>query len=74
MKVVQINAVYEYSSTGRTTMEMHEYLRSQGIESHVFCTNKSIPENNVNKIGNNRRSRIIFQEIHEETPNQIGGN
>lgn len=51
MKVVQINAVYEYSSTGRTTMEMHEYLRSQGIESHVFCTNKSIPENNVNKIG-----------------------
>lgn len=43
MKVVQINAVYEYSSTGRTTMEMHEYLCSQGIESHVFCTNKSIP-------------------------------
>lgn len=58
MKVVQINAVYEYSSTGRTTMEMHEYLRSQGIESHVFCTNKSIPENNVNKIGNNRDYKI----------------
>lgn len=58
MKVVQINAVYEYSSTGRTTMEMHEYLHSQGIESHVFCTNKSIPENNVNKIGNNRDYKI----------------
>ena len=40
MKIVQINAVYEYSSTGRTTMEMHEYLRSIGVESHVFCTNK----------------------------------
>ena len=58
MKVVQINAVYEYSSTGRTTMEMHEYLCSQGIESHVFCTNKSIPKNNVNKIGNNRDYKI----------------
>lgn len=58
MKVVQINAVYEFSSTGRTTMEMHEYLYSQGIESHVFCTNKSIPEINVNKIGNYRDYKI----------------
>ena len=37
MKIVQINCVYEYSSTGRTTMEMHEYCMSYGIESHVFC-------------------------------------
>lgn len=51
MKIVQINAVYEYSSTGRTTMELHEFLRLQGIESHVFCTNKNIPEINVYKIG-----------------------
>lgn len=51
MKIVQINAVYEYSSTGRTTMEMHEYLCSHGIDSYVFCTNKNIPEYNVFKIG-----------------------
>ena len=39
MKVVQINAVYEYSSTGRTTKEIHEYLCSQGIESFVAAKN-----------------------------------
>ena len=44
MKVIQINAVYEYSSTGRTTKEMHEYLISHGIESFVFCNNAHIPE------------------------------
>ena len=43
MKIVQVNAVYEYSSTGRNTMETHEYLRTLGHESYVFCTNKNIP-------------------------------
>lgn len=52
MKIVQINAFYEYSSTGRTTMEMHEYLHSQGFESYVFCSNKNIPEINVFQLGN----------------------
>lgn len=47
MKVVQINAVYEYSSTGRTTTEMHEYLCAKGIESYVFCTNQSNPSKNI---------------------------
>ncbi len=47
MKVVQINAVYEYSSTGRTSTEMHEYLRSKGVDSYVFCTNKSDVNNNI---------------------------
>lgn len=39
MKVLQINAVYEYSSTGRTTMELHQYLLSQGIDSYVAANN-----------------------------------
>lgn len=52
MKIVQINAVYEYSSTGRNTMEMHEYLRASGHDSYVFCTNKHIPEINVYQMGN----------------------
>lgn len=37
MKIIQINAVYKFASTGRTTMEMHEYCLQHGIESHVFC-------------------------------------
>ena len=52
MKVVQINAVYEYSSTGRTTTEMHEYFLEHDIDSYVFCTNMSIPEKNVYKFSN----------------------
>lgn len=52
MKIVQINAVYEYSSTGRNTMETHEYLRALGHDSYVFCTNNNIPEINVYKMGN----------------------
>ena len=58
MKVVQINAVYEYSSTGRTTMEMHEHLRVLGHNSYVFCTNKNIPEINVYKMGCNLDYKI----------------
>lgn len=52
MKVVQINAVYLYSSTGRNTMEMHQSLRSRGIESFVFCTNFYKPDENIFLIGN----------------------
>lgn len=52
MKVVQINAVYEFSSTGRTTREMHVFLQSEGIESYVFCANKNNPHQNIFKMGN----------------------
>lgn len=41
MKVLQINAVYKFSSTGRTVLEMHEFLQKNGIESYVACGNKS---------------------------------
>ena len=51
MKVVQINAVYQYSSTGRTTMEMHESLQKRGIDSYVFCTNTMKPEEQIYQIG-----------------------
>ena len=52
MKIVQINAVYKYSSTGRTTEEMHVFLRNKGYESFVFCTNYEQPEIGVFKVGN----------------------
>ena len=35
MKILQINAVYEKNSTGRTTKEMHDYFLSNNIESYV---------------------------------------
>ena len=47
MKVVQVDSVYQYSSTGRTTAEMHAYFREHGIDSHVFCTNFSDSEKNI---------------------------
>lgn len=51
MKIVQINAVYEYSSTGRTTKEMHEVLISRGFDSYVFCTNVHKPKENIYRVG-----------------------
>ena len=51
MKIVQINAVYEFSSTGRTTMEMHQRLIKDGYQSFVFCADKNIPDLNVHRIG-----------------------
>lgn len=51
MKIIQINAVYKFASTGRTTMEMHEYCLQHGIESYVFCPNMSDEEHNIYIIG-----------------------
>jgi len=52
MKVVQINAVYQFSSTGRNTQEMHLAFLKKGIESYVFCINYADASNNIYKIGN----------------------
>ena len=51
MKIVQINSVYQYSSTGRTTMEMHESLIQYGHESYVFSSNCHKPEQHIYRIG-----------------------
>lgn len=37
MRVLQINAVYGAGSTGRTTAQCHEYMRTHGIESFTAC-------------------------------------
>lgn len=52
MRIVQINAVYNFSSTGRTTAELHNYCKAHNIESHVFCTNWSNTNDNIYLIGN----------------------
>lgn len=52
MKVLQINAVYAKSSTGRTTQEMHEYFQSHGIRSYIACPDLAGLSENCYKIGN----------------------
>lgn len=58
MKIVQINAVYKKSSTGRTTMELHYVLRTQEIESYVFAADSPVEEENVFLIGNQGDRKI----------------
>lgn len=36
MKVMQINCVYNYGSTGKITHDLHMYLQSRGVESVVY--------------------------------------
>lgn len=52
MKVVSINAVFRYGSTGRNVFEIHNYLKSHGIASYVFVGTKTQKEDNVFQIGN----------------------
>lgn len=65
MTVVQINACYEYSSTGRTSLELHTYFKEHGIESYKFY---SMPTTNSDKrdlIGNwvDHKLHALFSRI-----------
>jgi len=52
MRVLQINAVYEKFSTGRTTKELHEMMIAKGIESFVACPDLASLSERSYKIGN----------------------
>ena len=52
MKIVQINAVYESGSTGRTVKELHMSSAKYGIESYVFCANMDEPSQRIYCMGN----------------------
>lgn len=54
MKIVLVNAVYGYSSTGRMTMQMECYYRSNGLDTYSF----SSVNDNANIIGNKLDHRI----------------
>lgn len=58
MKILQINAVYEHSSTGRTTTELHKSLLSKGIDSYVAACNISENTERLIKIGNTFDHRL----------------
>ena len=52
MKVIQINAVYNLGSTGRTTAELHNALLNNGIESYVAYSKTNKPDDkNLYHIG-----------------------
>lgn len=58
MKIVQINAVYKASSTGRTTFELHDALQAKGHKSFVFCSDHNASPSNVFQIGNTTDHKI----------------
>lgn len=58
MNIVQVNSHYAYSSIGRTTTEMHEYLQKHNINSHVFCMNYCDENENIHKVLNRIEYRI----------------
>ena len=51
MKVLQINAVYGTSSTGRTVAELDEGLKKSGIESIVATTQSTIDRDDIYIVG-----------------------
>ena len=57
MKILQINAVYEYSSTGRTTTEMHQYFLDNGIDSYVAACNINDGDKTI-RLGGRLSNRI----------------
>ncbi len=58
MKVLQINAVYGISSTGRTVMELDDALAEHGIESVVAATKTNKQAHNLYIIGNKADYKI----------------
>lgn len=53
MKLVQINAVNKFGSTGRNTAELHSYCKLHRIDSYVFCMNESNKRDNIYFVGTN---------------------
>lgn len=44
MKILQMNAVYNIGSTGRTTKEMHDELLAMEYDSYVACSISNVPK------------------------------
>ena len=59
MKVLQINAVYGTSSTGRITEELDCFLQDNGIESIVAVSQTTKQKNNLYQIGG-----VIDHKLH----------
>lgn len=58
MKILQINSVYQYSSTGRIVEELHTSLIRRGNESYVICTNWNEKQNKIFKVGTRLEGKL----------------
>ena len=58
MKIVQINAVYQYSSTGRMTQQLHEYMTAKGIKSYVAAGNVRSNNSDMIKLGSRFEDKL----------------
>lgn len=65
MKIVQINIVYGFGSTGRIVKELHEFLLSKNVDSQVFVSNSNEYNCFVHKIGNlfDRKIHAILSRV-----------
>jgi glycosyltransferase involved in cell wall biosynthesis len=66
MKVLQINAVYNIASTGRSTKEIHEKLLVMGYDSYVACSISNVPaDDRIYLIGNmfDRKIHALMSRI-----------
>ena len=58
MKLLQINSVYRYASTGRTTYELEKTLSEQGWECYAACAEMEIEDDHHLKLGSLNCHRI----------------
>lgn len=58
MRVLQINSVFQFGSTGRITEELYCEFKEQGIEPTVICTNLEDKEKGVFKVGTKIEGKI----------------
>lgn len=58
MKVVQINAVCDYGSTGRIVAEISEYLSENGVDNIILYGNMYSNRRNAKKIGNDLDHKV----------------
>ncbi|RAV77211.1 glycosyltransferase, partial [Aerococcus loyolae] len=71
MRILQINSVYKFGSTGRIVHNIHKYLLEKGHESYViYGRGKKYKDKNVFKIGSIASQFIDF--LFTRTMNKHG--
>lgn len=65
MKVVQINAVCGYGSTGKICVEISEYMNEKNIENYIFYSDKTSDFKNASKLNSKLDVKIhgLFSRI-----------
>lgn len=58
MKIVQINTVYRFGSTGRMTQQLHEYMTAKGIKSYVAAGNVRSNNSDMIKLGSRFEDKL----------------